>query len=149
MMEPARLLLIFERSAKESQLQGVGEAIRALEQNDIDVKVGAQTPRVDSLIGSLLRFWFPYLSSAGIIGVTPGEALEPTAKVGAFIVTLARERRPVFGKVLGAWLQARYGRKIRVKSDDVELAAQTPEQVELLLLGAASTASRTRYAGLR
>jgi hypothetical protein len=132
-MEPARLLLFFERSAEESQLLGVGEAIHALGQNDIDVKAVAQTSGAGSLIGSLLRFWFPYLSRAGIVGVTPDEALGPTAEGSAFVVTLAPERRPAFGNVLGAWLQARYGRKIRVTFDDIEIEAQTPEQVELFV----------------
>ena len=133
-MEPAPLLLIFERSAEESQLLGVAEAIGALRRNDIEVRVAAQTPEPGSLIGSLLRFWFPYLSRAGIVGVTPDEALGPTAESRRdFIVTVAPERRPAFGNVLGAWLQARYGRKIRVKSGDLEIEAQTPDQVELLL----------------
>jgi hypothetical protein len=131
-MAPEHLLLIFERSPEEPQLCGVGEAIRALEQNDIDVKVAAQNSRVEGFIGSVLRFWFPYLSSAGVIGVTPGAGLG-AAEAGEFIVTLAPVLAPVFGTVLGAWLQARYGRKIRVQFDDIELEAQTPGQVESLL----------------
>jgi hypothetical protein len=133
MTAPEHLLLIFERSPDESQLSGVGEAIRALEQNDIDVKLAAQNPRVEGLIGSVLRFWFPYLSSAGVVGVTPGAGLGPAAEVGEFIVALSPVPAPVFGTVLGAWLQARYGRRIRVKFNDIEIEAQTPGQVESLL----------------
>jgi hypothetical protein len=133
MMEPERLLLIFERSPEESRLTGVDEAIRALEQNDIDVSVVAQNPRVDSLIARVLRFWFPYLWSAGITGVVSGAAPGPPAEVGEFIIAPVPILGPMFGTVLGAWLQARFGRKVRVEFDDIEIEAQTPEQVETLL----------------
>ena len=132
-MEPERLLLVFERSSEESRLTGVREAIRALGQNDIDLRVVAQNPGVDSLIERLLRFWFPYLWSAGITGVVSGAAPGPLAEVGEFIITPVPMLGPMFGTVLGAWLQARYGRKVRVKFDDVEIEAQSPEQVETLL----------------
>ncbi len=131
-MEPERLLLTFERSPEESQLTGVREAIRALGENDIDVEVVARTPGVDGLVAKVLRFWFPYLWSAGITGVVPGAALGP-AEAGEFIIPLGPPRGPAFGAVLGAWLQARYGRKVRVKFDDIEMEARTPEQVESLL----------------
>ena len=130
-MEPERLLLIFERSPEESRVTGVREAIRALGQNDIDVRAVAQNPGGDSLIERVLRFWFPYLWSAGIVGAVPGAG--PPAEVGEFIITLAPILGPVFGTVLGTWLQARYGRKVRVKFDDIEIEAQTPEQLETLL----------------
>jgi hypothetical protein len=132
-MKPEHLLLIFERSPEESQLGGVDEAIRALRQNDMDVKVVSIRRSADGFIGSVLRFWFPYLWSEGVVGVTPSAARGPAAEVGEFIVTRASIVGPVFVAVLGAWLQARYGRKVRVKFDDIEIDAQTPEHVETLL----------------
>ena len=42
----------------------------------------------------------------------------------------------VVGKVLVAWIQARAGRKARLKIGDVEAEAQTPEGVEALLQAA-------------
>jgi hypothetical protein len=126
-------LLIFERSPEESRLTGVREAIRALGQNDIDVQVEAQNPGADSLIARVLRFWFPYLWSAGITGVVSGAAPGPPAEVGEFIIPLAAILDPMVGAELGAWLQAQRGRKVRVKFDDIEIEAQTPEQVEALL----------------
>jgi len=133
-MEPERLLLIFERSADEPQLTGVSEAIRALGLNDVDVKVAVKPPVVDSLIGRAFRFWFPYVWSAGIIGVGPGAAIGPSAEVGELVITLPPLLAPTFDTVLGAWLQGRYGRKLRVKFHDVEIEAQTPEQVETLVV---------------
>jgi hypothetical protein len=130
-MEPDRLLLIFERSPEESRLTGVSEAIRAFEENDIDVKAVAQNPVADGLIVSALRFWFPYLWSAGITGVVPGAGAPAEAR--EFVVKLAPILGPVFGTVLGGWLQTQAGRKIRVRFNDIEIEAQTPEQAETLL----------------
>ncbi len=132
-MEPERLLLVFERSPEEAQLTGVGEAVDALGQNGIDAQVVAQTPAVGGVFGSLLRFWFPYLSSAGITGVVPGAAHAQQAEAGEFIVSLAPIHGPAFGAVLGAWLQARSGRRVRVKIGAIEIEAQRPEQMETLL----------------
>ena len=97
------------------------------------VRVVAQNPGVDGLIVRVLRFWFPYLWSAGITGVVSGAAPGPLAEVGEFIITPVPILGPVFGTELGAWLQAQYGRKVRAKFDDSETEAQTPEQVEALL----------------
>ncbi len=128
-MQPERLLLTFERSPEESGLRGVDEAVHTLRRNGVDVEVAARHPAENGLFARVLRFWFPYLSSAGVVGVTPGAALGPAAEAGAFIVTLA----PSVGPALGAWLQERHGRRIRVRLDGVEIEARNSEQVASLL----------------
>jgi hypothetical protein len=50
-----------------------------------------------------------------------------------FYVQLAAMVGPTVGTALGAWLHARYGRKIRVKIGDVEAEAQTVAEVARLL----------------
>jgi hypothetical protein len=65
----------------------------------------------------------------GTVGQAP-MALDTLHEV---VVILVPTAGPVLGTILGAWLQGRYGRKVRVKSGDVEVEAQTPQQVEALL----------------
>jgi hypothetical protein len=127
-MEPESLHLIFERSPEEARLTGVIETIQALGQNGMDVKVVARNPGVEGLVGRMLRFWFPYLWSAGITGVVPG-----AAEAGEYVVTLDPHGGSAFGAVLGAWLQALHGRKVRAKYDEIEIEAQASEEAETLL----------------
>jgi hypothetical protein len=51
---------------------------------------------------------------------------------GEFTVALAAVGAPL-ATILGAWLQARYGRKVRLKVADVEAEARNVEEVEQLL----------------
>lgn len=37
---------------------------------------------------------------------------------------------PVLGGLIGAWLQAKYGRKVRLKMAEIEAEDQTVERVE-------------------
>ncbi len=53
--------------------------------------------------------------------------------LNGFIAHLAPTVVPILGTVLGAWLNARYGRKVRVKIGDIEAEARTPEELERLL----------------
>jgi hypothetical protein len=39
---------------------------------------------------------------------------------------------PVLGGLIGAWLQAKYRRKVRLKIGEIEAEAQTVEEVEKL-----------------
>jgi hypothetical protein len=52
---------------------------------------------------------------------------------GEFALKLAATVGPVLGTVAGAWLHARYGRKVRLKIGNVEAEAQTVAEVEKLL----------------
>jgi hypothetical protein len=56
-----------------------------------------------------------------------------SAYLGDFAIKLAATVGPVLGTVVGAWLHARYGRKVRLKIGDVEAEAQTIEEVQELL----------------
>ena len=53
--------------------------------------------------------------------------------LGEFFIKLAPGIGPVAGAAIGAWLHAKYGRKVRLKVGDIEAEAQTEEQVKRLL----------------
>jgi hypothetical protein len=53
------------------------------------------------------------------------------------------------GAALGAWLTARYGRKVRVKIGDIEVEAQSPKQVEELLARAQKFAEKNQAKVIR
>jgi hypothetical protein len=46
-------------------------------------------------------------------------------------VPLAQVAGPIFGAALVAWVNERSGRKVRLKFDDVDSEARSPEQVEI------------------
>ena len=48
------------------------------------------------------------------------------------IAVLAQTLGPVLTGVLGAWLQSKAGRKVRLKDGDIEVEAGTVEEVEKL-----------------
>jgi len=53
--------------------------------------------------------------------------------VGEFVIPLAQVIGPVLGGAAVAWLQGRAGRKLRLRMDDIEVEARTPEEIEQLL----------------
>lgn len=67
------------------------------------------------------RIFQPYVS-----GAPSADALYSVLKIFSVV-------GPAMGTCLGAWLHARYGRRVRVKVGDLEAEAQTPEEVEKLL----------------
>jgi hypothetical protein len=60
-------------------------------------------------------------------------AWSEAAEGAALTVKLAAVAGPALGGILGAWLHAKYGRKVRLKIGDIEAEAQTEEQVQKLL----------------
>lgn len=61
------------------------------------------------------------------------EIVSSGAYLGQFLVIAPTTIGPLLGTVLGAWLHARYRRKVRLKIGDIEAEAQTEEQIEKLL----------------
>ncbi len=53
---------------------------------------------------------------------------------GEFVVEFVKTLSSLgLGGIIGAWIQARHGRKVRVKVDEIEVEANTSEEVEKLL----------------
>jgi hypothetical protein len=61
----------------------------------------------------------------------------PGILTGQFLVTLGPPAIAAIAAVAGAWVQARYGRKVRLKVGDIEAEARTTEEIETLLRRAA------------
>jgi len=52
---------------------------------------------------------------------------------GQYVVPLTTGVLGVLGTACGAWLQGRYGRKVRIKIGDVEVEARNVEEIDALL----------------
>ena len=64
--------------------------------------------------------------------------------LGDFVIkTLAPTLIPAVAGLCGAWVQARYGRKVRIKVGDIEVEARTAEEVERLLMTAVAVKDST------
>jgi hypothetical protein len=74
---------------------------------------------------------FMTLDSADAVGGYTGE-----------IAVLATAFGPILTGILGAWLQSRTGRKVRLKDGDIEIEAQTVEEIRKLLDMAAEQRAR-------
>jgi hypothetical protein len=67
---------------------------------------------------------------------TPIMALDSVEAIGGYtgqIAVLIQAVSPVLTGILGAWLQSKAGRKVRLKVGDIEVEAKTVEEVEQLL----------------
>ena len=67
-----------------------------------------------------------------------------TVYLGDFTIKLAVVVGPALGTIIGAWLHARYGRKVRLKIGEIEAEAQTVEEVEKLLARAQEIQQRNQ-----
>jgi hypothetical protein len=99
-------------------------------------------PRSDSYQSELRRFGDSLTAQGFEVGVSielresgvPDTlALIIPPYLGDFIIKFSATVGPALGTLMGAWLHARYGRKIRLKIGDIEAEAQSEEQVEKLL----------------
>lgn len=54
----------------------------------------------------------------------------PPPMLGEFFIKVGPTVWPILGTAIGAWLHARYGRKVRLKVGDVEAEAETVGEVE-------------------
>jgi hypothetical protein len=75
----------------------------------------------------VLIFSKPVVVPPGYVGA-PADLLS-----GEFLLKLIPMIGPIVGTATGAWLHARYGRKVRLKAGELEAEAQTVEEVERLL----------------
>ena len=57
----------------------------------------------------------------------------PSFLMGGFTIESAKSIGLFVGPIIGAWLQVRYGRKVRLKVGDIEAEARTVEEVDELL----------------
>jgi hypothetical protein len=53
--------------------------------------------------------------------------------IGQFIITLGPAAIAAIAAVAGAWVQTRFGRRIRLKSNEVEAEARTTQAIDELL----------------
>jgi hypothetical protein len=64
--------------------------------------------------------------------------------LGVFTLKLVAIVGPTLGTIVGAWLHARYSRKVRLKVGDIEAEAQTVPEVEALLARARELQQRNQ-----
>ncbi|MFM0408805.1 hypothetical protein [Paraburkholderia dipogonis] len=55
------------------------------------------------------------------------------AVIASYVLPVAQAVAPILGPALGAWLQSRAGRKLRLKVGDLEVEARTLEEIDQLL----------------
>jgi hypothetical protein len=68
------------------------------------------------------------------VGVTSvGARSAGDTHIGQFIITLGPAAIAVISAVAGAWVQTRFGRRIRLKFNEIEVEARTTQAIDELL----------------
>ena len=84
-----------------------------------------------------LRSFSAVLREAGIVHSQRGIAFDCAEAMGyplgQYFISLAQVAGPVVGVALGAWIQGRAGRKVRLKVMDIELEANSPAEIDHLV----------------
>jgi hypothetical protein len=71
--------------------------------------------------------------------------LEQTPPSGEFVIEIVKTLGSLgLGGIIGAWIQAKHGRKVRVKVGEIEAEASTTEEVEKLLVRAQEIQQRNQ-----
>lgn len=53
--------------------------------------------------------------------------------LGEYLISFAGVACPIIGVAIGAWIQGRAGRKVKLKIGDIEIEASSQKEVEVLL----------------
>ncbi len=84
-----------------------------------------------------LRAFSTTLHEAGIVYSQRGIAFDGAGvmgyPLGQYFISLAQVAGPIVGVALGAWIQGRAGRKVRLKVGDIELEANSPAEIDHLV----------------
>jgi hypothetical protein len=72
------------------------------------------------------------------------ESADAVPLTADFVIKIAAIGGPVLGTCVGAWLNARYGRKVRLEIGDIKAEASTVKEVEALLALAQDTQRRNQ-----
>jgi len=98
-------------------------------------------PEPDPKFQEELREFCKSLHAAGVTFAQRGMAFDAADAVGftvgQFLITLGPAVIAAVAAVCGGWVQARYGRKVRLKIADVEAEGRTVEEIGSLLKRAA------------
>jgi hypothetical protein len=125
-METLEFTLTLVRAPDDAPLKSPGYQAELLQFKETLAASGFEaSPTIQ-----LLEAWAPEPSS--------------TTYLGDFTIKLAATIGPVIGAALGAFMHARWGRRVRLKIGDIEAEAQTPEQVEHLFKLAEDFQQRTK-----
>jgi len=111
-------------------------------QVEIKLKRAPDDPKVhEPKFQEELREFSKSLHATGVASSQRGMAFDsvdtPGYPLPEFVLTVIPAVVGAVGAVCGAWVQARYGRKVRLKIGDVEAEGRTVDEINILLQQAA------------